>query len=226
LLQEVQFPWRFLVVTSIFGSLLAVAGWQRFFEIYHSSKRPIALFLCGSLLILIVYCFAQPVRNAVFMSKEDFTQWRNDNDKSIGLEFWWTIWARYEAVKPSEKVLTNNRQIQIDKWFATEREFDVSAGELTQARVAVFYYPYWQASVNNIPVEVRPTDDGAMLIPIPAERSTVKIWFQEPFYIILAKYISILSWLTFGLTGMFYIFSKLKRVYFAYSKRKIEFLSE
>lgn len=225
LLQEVQFPWRFLVVTSISGSILAVSGWQKFFEIYRSPKRPVALLLCGSLLILIVYCFVQPVRNGVYMPKGEFTQWRDDNDKSIGLEFWWTIWARYEAVKPSEKVLAENREIQIGKWTATEREFNISAGEATQARVAVFYYPYWQATVNKISVESILANDGAMLIPISAEKSTVKIWFQEPSYIILAKYISILTWLLFGLTVLFYFFTK-KKSNFSSSKKTFNLLSE
>ena len=219
LLQEVQFPWRFLVVTSISGSILAVSGWQKFNQLYRSPKRPIALLLFGSFLILIIYCFAQPVRNGVFMPKDEFTQWRNKNDESIGLEFWWTIWARYEAVKPSEKVLTDNRQVQIEEWTATQHQFTISEGQSTQARIAIFYYPYWQASVNDVQVEVGRTDDGAMLIPVPAENSTVKIWFQEPSYVILAKYISMLMWLFFGLTGLFCLSSRTKLLDFVDLKK-------
>ena len=210
LLQEIQFPWRFLVITSISGAVLAVSGWQNFFEIYHSSKRPVALLLCGSFLVMIIFCFAQPVRNGVFMPKEEFTQWRDDNDKSIGLEFWWTIWARHEVVKPSEKVSIINRKVQIREWAATHHKFDVSAGESTSARLAIFYYPYWQATVNDAPVGIEKTDDGAIVIPIPAEKSTVKIWFQEPFYVILAKYISALTWLLLAVAGFFCVFSKSK----------------
>ena len=210
LLQEVQFPWRFLTVTAISGAILATAGWQHLILQMRSSKRPVILILGGGLFILIAFSFLQVARNSTFMSQNEFTRWRDDNDEVAGLEFWWTIWARREAVKPSEKVLAEDREIDIEKWTATQREFNVSPGEPRQARIAIFYYPYWRAAINDAQTEVNRSDDGAIILALPAEKASVRLFFQEPWWLKIIWKLSGIGWACLLLFGFFQLAKSIK----------------
>ncbi len=109
--------------------------------------------------------------------------------------FWWSIWSKSEALRVKEKVLAENRTATITDWKPEERSFTVETGTPTVARIATFYYPRWKATVNDNPINVEMDENGVMLIPLPAEKSTVRIFFQEPLSIRIAAVFSIVAWL-------------------------------
>ena len=111
------------------------------------------------------------------------------------LMFWWSIWSKPSALEVKEKVLAENRETAITDWRAEERSFTTATGAATKARIATFYYPRWRATVNDQSVNIEQDENGVMLIPLPAEKSTVKIFFQEPVGIRIASIFSIIAWL-------------------------------
>jgi hypothetical protein len=62
-------------------------------------------------------------------------------------------------------------------------------------RLATFWYPRWRAEVNGSPVEVSRDENGAITIPIPAEKATVRLWFQETAAFSVACVVSSIAWL-------------------------------
>ena len=208
LLQKIQFPWRWLSVLSIVSVLIyASAISQLSLESKYVKKILIYLFL-SVFLIILLFDITQNIIPSAPLPRATFEATLPKLFDEPGCECWWTTWAKSEAFERREKVFADLRDVQIGLWNNKTREFTIEKGQPFNVRIGTFYYPYWQSTVNNNPVKPILADDGAMLIPIPAEKSTVKIWFQEPSYVIFAKYISILTWLFFGLTGLFCLFSR------------------
>ena len=213
-LQQVQFPWRLLTISSISSSILLVASIESIWNLsnYSQNWKKVVRQYLGSIFLVFLFIWVfigiQYFRN--FLSPAQFNVMAAEKSQAMGFEWFWTSETKEEAFLIKDKVIVANRKVSIINWQSTERSFTVENGTETNARIATLFYPNWRATVNNEPVEVKPAGDGAMFIPIPAEKSTVKLWFQEPFYVILAKYISILTWLFFGLIGLFYCSSKTK----------------
>ena len=108
---------------------------------------------------------------------------------------WWTIWANSTAFNQTEKVVAGNRQIEIQNWAGTDKNFNISSGKPEIATVAIFYYPHWKMTINKKPIEILPTENGLVSFPVTAENSELNLYFQEPRFIIFSFYISALSWM-------------------------------
>ena len=196
LLQEVQFPWRWLSIVSITASVLSASKLNYLIEWFKSKKRPLALLVFGSILFVVAFSIGQIMRQAPFIPKENISRMMDHNAKDKGFTFWWTIWTREEAFDIKDKVLAENRDVQIEKWTATEKDFQILAGEAENARIAVFYHPNWKATINDVPVETKPDENGAVLIPISDQVSTVKLSFQENYFVRVTSWLSGLAWLS------------------------------
>jgi hypothetical protein len=197
LLQEVQFPWRWLAVVSASASVLAgmhigiIASWFR------TSNRPFALVISGFVLALVAFSVSQIIRPSPFIPKGDTAARMEQIEGDKGLTFWWTIWTRKEIFENKEKALAENRVVNIEQWTATEKEFQISEGGSGYARVALFYHPDWKATVNNAPAETKPDENGALLVSIPPEPAEVKISFREPIQIQIGRWASVAAWILF-----------------------------
>jgi hypothetical protein len=110
---------------------------------------------------------------------------------------WWPTWAEDGALKNTERVRAADRSVDITKWNEASRTFTVETGGPMDARVATFYYPYWKASVNGTPVDIRKDEFGAILIPIPEVSSVVDLNFDEPPVYSVAFFISLISFSAF-----------------------------
>jgi uncharacterized membrane protein len=195
ILQEVQFPWRFLTIVCLAAALLAASQIHLLCEWFNGKKRPFALIIAGCILAMISFSGGQIIRPAPFIERREVRPFLAKNETDIGLEFWWTIWTRKDFSKIKEPVVAENRAARLEKWTATEKRFELAEGTPLEARLAVFYHPNWKARVNELPTAIKPDSDGAVLIPVTAEKSTVSLTFQEPFTVRTARLISLLSWL-------------------------------
>jgi hypothetical protein len=214
-LTEVQFPWRWLTIVSVCLPILSVASFKGLLNLSQTSKFwdntlksfGIILFLCFLTLYLLM--FIEFRLNHI--PSQEYDSWVTEKSKSLGSEWFWTTDAKEEAFSIKEKVLVENRQTTIIKWNPTERIFMVEGGDSSQLRVATLFYPHWKATINNHPVELQTADDGAIIIPLTAESITVRLWFEEPWYIKAAQYISLFSWIGFILTLILYKFFSLAK---------------
>jgi len=196
-LQEVQFPWRWLAIVSIAASMLSAGFVNHLFEWFKTKNRPLALIICGCVLSFVTYSVSQVIRQAPYIETSGVAQFMEKTRTDIGFTFWWTNWTRKEAFDVKEKVLAANRETQINKWTATEKEFQIAEGSQNSARVAVFYHPNWHATVNNEPVEISADENGALLIPVENKKAAVKLNFVEPAAVKAGQKISALVWLAF-----------------------------
>jgi hypothetical protein len=195
ILQKIQFPWRWLTVASFAASMVFVMAVRDLAVRSRKIKRPLAYSLALILSAVIVFDLTQAVIPSAPVPRAEFNQRLETLDNEPGCECWWPIWAFRTALQHVQPVEISERQAQITEWSATNRSFIVTEGAETQARVATFYYPHWNAKVNGISAEVRPGNDGAIEVGLPTNKAVVEFEFNEPNAVILSRYFSPLVWI-------------------------------
>lgn len=209
-LQKVQFPWRWLAIVSMSGAVFSSIGLMRAGKLINENKNRLLTFALGFILTCFVFVSTLIVKEAFYMTRAEFdTRIANIQSNSFD-NFWWTIWAKPGALTMTDKLTIENRSAEILKWNSTDKEFDVSAGKSGQIRVAAFYYPHWQATVNGEPAEVEKSADGAILIALPADASRVILVFREPLFVKIANVVSLSIWIVFALGGCFVCYRKFR----------------
>ena len=194
-LQKVQFPWRWLAIIVSFGAVFASVGIVRMSEDMKKSKNLLIPLGLGSVLVVFFSTAAFVTKGASFVSHQDLNRQMTTISESDSCECWLPVWAERKAFIQTEKVVAEDRTVEVISWTATVKTFRIEPGKPEPAAVAAFYYPRWQASINGRDVPVEMTDGGAISIAIPAEASDIKLAFREPAYVAAAKYASFATWL-------------------------------
>lgn len=196
LLQEVQFPWRWLTIISLFAPMIFAAGFPILFKWFANEKlRPFALIILGTFVIGCFFGVNQSIRGAIYKDKTEMKTFVEDINRKEGFTFWWTKFVRKEAFKNLERVSAENREVEIEGWQPTDRTFQISPGNTANIRIATFYHPNWKASVNETAAEILPSEDGAMLISVPSQPSIVHLEFKETSAVQFGRWLSGLIWI-------------------------------
>jgi hypothetical protein len=196
-LQETQFPWRWLILISMGGSILAAAGLPLILGGENSAARVKRMLVFGAMAISIAFTFSHVIREAQYFPSQKFERVLTDVRGTPSVNYWFPIWARPDIRPMATNVEVANRAVTITSWEPEHRLFSVAAGPATEARVRTFYYPHWVAHNDSITLPVRPDKDGAMLISIPQNATTVELDFVEP---LKTNFSTMSSWI--GLIGI------------------------
>jgi len=209
-LRMAQHPFRWLAVTSVIAPVLMAAAVPFWRVRLRNHLRPIAIAMCGCVLIGITFSVTQTVRGATYLSKARFEQIVSPLREAPGIIQWLPVWASaaghgkpsYDKCTPplstNGKVDAGARDARVIEWNDTKRVFALEAGAAGDARVATFYYPHWQATANGQTLRTIAAADGALLVGVPAQAVTVELEFHEPARTTIARIISIISWTFIG----------------------------
>lgn len=203
LLQKIQFPWRWLSILSMFGTISFSLAITRLAAKYDRHKRLVIYSGLAAILAMVIFDITQVVVPSAPMNRDQFETIERELTTEPIFEGWWPKWAREKAFENRERVVAGNRTVEIARWETGSREFTVQQGDPTDLRVATFYYPYWKARINGIPIDVHPDETGAMKISIQDEVSTVQLKFEEPDANRVARWVSLVSWFVMLLLGVF-----------------------
>jgi hypothetical protein len=206
-LKEIQLPWRWLTIASMFCAVLGAASLRGLLELAKGKLRPFAILAAGGLLIPISLTMFQVIRGANFLSHSAFDQMIRLVPSSPSLPDWLPVWARTQPKSMSGQVEASNRQIQITSWRSDHRIFQIGAGTAQEARLKTYYYPLWIATADGKPLETRPAEDGALLVALPAEAVTVDVILREPERVRASNIVSALAW---GLIGVFFVWLRIR----------------
>ena len=203
LLQKVQFPWRWLAVISMSGAVLSGFAFNILANFFAPQKRPVAILIGGLVLAGTIFTATQVIRPVNYFSRAEFAKLTQGLQEANSYECWWPVWANKKALAVTEKVSLADRRYKIESWQPNERLFDIDAGAAQTVRIATFWYPRWRAEVTGSPVEVSRDGNGAISIPIPAEKAMVLLRFQETAAFHIACVTSAIAWLLmFSLLGL------------------------
>jgi 6-pyruvoyl-tetrahydropterin synthase-like protein len=218
-LRMAQHPFRWLAVTSVIAPVLMAAAVPFWRARLRNHLRPIAIAMCGCVVIGVTFSVSQTVRGATYLSKAHFEQIVWPLKEAPSIIQWLPVWASaaghgkpsYEKCTPppaaNGRVDAGPRAVRVIEWNDTKRLFTVEAGAAGDARVATFYYPHWKATANEQTLRTSAAADGALLVAVPAQEVNVQLEFREPGRTTIAKIISIISW---TLIGSLLIFGKIR----------------
>jgi 6-pyruvoyl-tetrahydropterin synthase-like protein len=175
-LQETQFPWRWMILISMGGSILAAAG----LPMIANTVRPKRMLVLGAMAIAVAFTLSHVVREAQYFPPQKFETMITDVRGSSSVNYWFPIWARSDARRMTTEVEANGRTVIVSSWNPEHRKFSVTAGPATEARVRTFYYPHWTATSEAGILPTRPDKDGALLITLPQDATSVALDFREP----------------------------------------------
>jgi hypothetical protein len=138
------------------------------------------ILLLGAMAISIVFTLSHVVREAVYFPPQRFEKMVTDVRGSASINYWLPIWARAGTREMTTQVEVADRSVTVTSWQAEHREFSVAAGPATEARVRTFYYPHWVAKTEAGILRTLPDKDGALLISLPQDATSVQLDFREP----------------------------------------------
>jgi hypothetical protein len=217
-LQETQFPWRWLAIASLSGSLLIGASLPFWRGLAQGTKRPLVLVALAGVMFSLVFSLSHTIREAKFLSSKDFETTLQSIPGSASVTQWLPVWASDRVHDMQGNVEISGRSIGIDSWEPERRTFHVAAGNSAYARIRTFYYPYWTATAAGRRLASSPAEDGALLVALPPEAASITLEFSEPGRVHLTAVITALSWLAiaalliFGTNGKRRLFVKNREV--------------
>jgi hypothetical protein len=201
MLKEVQFPWRWLSITSMAGSIALAASIPHWLE-KRKSARPVALAAAACVLVAVAFVGLQTIRNASFIPRKTFDSMVANISTSRSLAAWLPIWARVQTRPMKGDVEIGGRPYSITRWEDCDRSFRVEGGQALEARLRTFYYPHWVATANGRTLETSADEDGALMVSIPPGDVSVGLQFREPVRVAVSSAVSLIGWvLIAGLCG-------------------------
>jgi hypothetical protein len=179
-LQQTQFPWRWLTVFSMAGSVLTAATLPRWLGNTFEIRNATRLLVFGAVAISVSFTLAHSVREAQYRNPQQFESDLQSVRGTSSVNYWVPIWASATPRMMNSEVETGSRPVKINLWESEHRRFEVAAGNPIDARVRTFYYPHWVATSSGRVLSTRPDRDGALLISLPADVVSVDLEFREP----------------------------------------------
>jgi hypothetical protein len=215
-LQSVQFPWRWLSITSMAGALLLAASLPQWLEKWRGRRlRPIHLIFALSASLSLLFIGYEVVYDCEYLPRSAFETTLRDIRGAQSFRDWLPVGAQPVARVPkmTDKVEAPAREVHITRWETERRAFEVSPGPATVARVWTYYYPHWTATSEGQQFPTRAADDGTLLIELPAQATSVTLEFREPERTRRAVWLSCIGWLAIALLLIFSLRGRVAREY-------------
>jgi uncharacterized membrane protein len=193
-LKEVQFPWRWLVVSSCAVPVLTAASIPFWKEQVSGRFRWAAILALGGVLFSLSYSIAR-IREANYLPRFEFGAASNSIFAADSLDYWHEpVWMNKRPA-PMAEIEAGERAFKINSWGPEKRSFWIGPGPAQDIRIRSFYYPYWVAHGLGETFKTKPAYDGSLMISMPAEEATVQLEFQEPRRTRIAFMASAATWL-------------------------------
>ena len=197
-LSDVQFPWRWLTITSLGASILVAASVPKWKEVWRKEFRPVHLVPIGAFVLSLFFVATQVVIDCEYLPRQQFEPMLSSIRNSASFPDWLPAAATQEVTEfgSSALVAAGSRAISVKTWEPEHREFKVGAGTSTAATVRTYFYPLWKATVNDRPVTPSVGKNGAMMVELPGDEARIKLDFVEPMRVKVVRIASLFGWLT------------------------------
>jgi 4-amino-4-deoxy-L-arabinose transferase-like glycosyltransferase len=199
-LQETQFPWRWLTLTSMVCPILCAASLSYWTKQWHGKLRPLIIAGAGIVAISLAFSVSHIIREAQYLKRAEFDATLRALPGSQGVMQWWPKWVNEPIREMDREVDAGARTVLVKSWESQKRVFLVEAGAASDVRVRTFYYPLWTATSDNGNLAVRPDTDGALVVSVPPQKTAITLEFREPARVRRARALSGIAWI--GILGL------------------------
>lgn len=203
-LSEVQFPWRWLAITSLCGAVLVAASLPKWIETFRLHVRPRDLAVALAFVLSLGFVLSQVIIECDYISRPQFETMAREMRGAPSFKDWLPVTAHdlLHTDLKRDKVDAGTRSVTNELWESERRQFKVAAGPDTEARVRTYYYPHWQATANGQTLATRADTDGTILISLPPAAADITLTFSEPPRVRYAELLSLLGWLAIAAIGV------------------------
>lgn len=198
----IQFPFRWVSLATIATAFMVAAGFRPTLDLLRSAHRPIGMIAAGSLVLAVAFSIFQVMRPARYSEKAVFETQVSSFRTRESCECWWPIWAKKEAFENKVPFSSMDRKLINMTGTPSDRTYSISDGPAGPARFALFYYPYWRASIEGVDRKIHPAADGTIEIQLPENALDVRLYFQEPSLYLFARFASLFTFIVLiGICG-------------------------
>jgi hypothetical protein len=206
-LSEVQFPWRWLAITSLCGSVLVAASLPGWIETFRLHVRPRDLAVAFAFVLSLGFVLTEVIIEGEYINRARFETMAQEVRGAPSFKDWLPVTAHdlLHTDLKREKVDAGTRSVTIESWDSERRQFKLGAGPETEVRVRTYYYPHWRVTANGQTLATRVDTDGAILISLPAAADDVTLTFTEPPRVRYAELLSLFGWLAIAAIGISWV---------------------
>jgi hypothetical protein len=199
-LAEIQFPWRWLSITSLMGSILLAASLPQWREQLRQRLRPRDLAVGVVFMLSLVFVATQIIQDAEFLNRAKFEPMAQEVRGAVSFKDWLPASAReFNGVeKMSANADAGTRPLTITAWEPERRTFQLGPGSETTVRVRTYLYPRWTAKADGRTLPVTANPDGLILISAPPEATDIQLVFEPPKRVRLFEVVTAISWMLIG----------------------------
>jgi 6-pyruvoyl-tetrahydropterin synthase related domain len=195
-LSEVQFPWRWLAITSLMGALLFASSIPKWHEQLRRRLRPRDFAVGLAFALSLVFIGTQIIQDCEYISRAKFEPLTQDVRGAVSFKDWLPTWAREfnKVEKMNAKADAGSRPVTITAWEPERRTFHVGAGAESTLHVRTYFYPRWTAKADGRALPVTANADGLLLISAPAQEADIQLVFEPPKRVRLFELTTVVSW--------------------------------
>jgi 4-amino-4-deoxy-L-arabinose transferase-like glycosyltransferase len=196
-LSEVQFPWRWLSVTSLMGALLCAASISKWQEQFRAKLRPRDLAVALAFALSLVFIGTEIIRDCDYISRARFESMAQEVRGAVSFKDWLPVWACdfNNLEKMTAKVDAGVRPVIVTAWEPEHRAFQIGAGLEDTLRVRTYFYPHWKAKAEGRLLPTTATTDGLLLISVPTQATDIELSFERPRRVRLFEIVSVVAWI-------------------------------
>ena len=201
-LKDIQFPYRWLTVTSIAICPVVALSMQIWRELLRQKKiRPVHLPLFLAVVIALFFTVQDLMIDSDFHSHEKFIERIEEARGARSFTDWLPRGAsELKDLQPlNGQVDAGTRNVIVNDWQSHKRIFSVAAGDEPQARLRNYFYPLWKAFIlrdgQKIVTATTEAADGTLLVTIPPDNCEVEVVFTEPPRTSVLLIIAVFSWI-------------------------------
>lgn len=189
-LSFLQFPWRLLVFIGFSASLLAG------FSVSRLAKKS---FLVFAVLFLILaglnFNYFRP-EAVVNLGDQDYLSsplWEYQQREFLTDYLPKSVEAiPEEHYRPPLVISKGKIGVKLDQ--ADKVVFEALVEEEEEITLKRFYFPGWQAKINGKPGEIKPNQNGFMVLVLPEGQSLVEVSLEDTLIRKVANWVSLVSW--------------------------------
>lgn len=196
-LSEVQFPWRWLSITSLMGAMLFAASIPKWKEQFRNRLRPRDLAVGLVFALSLVFIGTQVIQDCEYISRAKFEPMVQDVRGAVSFKDWLPVWARdfNNVEKMPARVDAGTRPVAITAWEPEQRTFRLGAATENILQVRTYFYPRWTAKADGRLLPTTATSDGLLQISAPAQATDIQLAFEPPARVHLFELVTATSWI-------------------------------
>jgi hypothetical protein len=199
LLQNFQFPWRFLAITVFATAVLAAL-------MIHAIPKKLQLIVVLILIALVLFVSKDYVKAKGYLYKPvsfytGIYSGTTDTGESSPI---WSVRFMEHFPKAHLEVLDGKATVKEIKRTSTDHQYTVTVAKRTLFEENTLYFPGWEIKANNAPVNIQFQDmqyRGTMLFFLEKGNYTVETKYSETKLRLICDLISLVSLITLG--GLF-----------------------